>query len=268
MGQMADETAGPGAAADTGPARAGGVPRRVAALQLRPGGGTAAVPVERLVGAEVDLVVLPEYYWVRPADRDVREAATHAADDLAALSELSERLSAVLVGGTILETDAEGRLYNTAPVFHAGREVGRYRKRRLMPGEAAAGLATGADTGLFTAGNLRLGVLICADVFDSGSYRSLAPFGPGAIAVPTNSPFRPVDPLEDKMARDETYFAAGSREAGAVVVKACTVGGVFGRRAQGRSLVAGPDGLLVRLAPDQEDREALLIVDLPTGKLI
>lgn len=245
-----------------------GAVRRVAALQLRPGGGAAAVPVGRLADAGVDLVVLPEYYWVRPADRDVREAAAHAAEDLAELAALSARLAAVLVGGTLLETGDDGRLYNTAPVFHGGREIGRYRKRRLMPGEAAAGLSAGADTVLVDAGDLRLGVLICADVFDAHAYAGLAGHRPDVIAIPTNSPFRPLDPLEAKLERDEAYFASGARTTGAVVVKACTVGGLFGRRVQGRSLVAGPEGILARVPPEKEHEEALLVVELPGGKLL
>lgn len=244
------------------------VPRRVAALQLRPGGGPAAVPVARLERAGVDLVVLPEYYWVRPDDGDVRDTARHAAEDLEALAALSARLAAVLVGGTIVESGTDGRLYNTAPVFHAGREIGRYRKRRLMPGEAAAGLATGRDTPVFEVAGLRVGVLICADVFDDRFYGALAELRPDVIAIPTNSPLRPLDPLEDKLARDEAYFAAGARVTGAVVVKACTVGGIYGRPAQGRSLVAGPDGIAARIPPEAEDREAHLIVEFPGGKLL
>jgi NAD+ synthase (glutamine-hydrolysing) len=243
-------------------------PRRVAALQLRPGGGPAAVPVARLESAGVDLAVLPEYYWVRPDDGDVRDTARHAAEDLEALAALSARLSAVLVGGTIVESRSDGRLYNTAPVFHAGREIGRYRKRRLMPGEAAAGLGTGDDTPVFEAAGLRVGVLICADVFDDRSYAALAELRPDVIAVPTNSPLRPLDPLEDKLARDEAYFAAGARVTGAIVVKACTIGGIYGRPAQGRSLVAGPEGVAARIAPEAEGREAHLIVEFPGGKLL
>jgi predicted amidohydrolase len=240
----------------------------VAALQLRPGGGAAAVPVARLVDAAVDLVVLPEYYWVRPDDGDVRATAAHAGHDLEELARLSARLDAVLVGGTIVESGADGRLYNTAPVFHDGREIGRYRKRRLMPGEAAAGLGTGDATPLFAAGGLRLGVLICADVFDPASYAGLAEHRPDVIAVPTNSPFRALDPLEAKLARDEAYFVAGARVTGAVVVKACTVGGIYGRPSQGRSLVAGPMGILARVPPGEEDREAHLVVEFPGDKLL
>ena len=88
------------------------------------------------------------------------------------------------------------------------------------------------------------------------------------MAVPTNSPFREDDTVEAKFARDATWFVAGAQAARAWVLKSCTVGGIFGRRSQGRSLVAGPDGVLTRVEPEHEALEACLIVDLPGVKLV
>lgn len=237
---------------------------RVRALvwQARPGRAVTAEELARLDALRPDLVVLPEYFWVRAEDAGPAATADHAAEDLARLAALSERVDAVWVGGTLVERAGDGRLHNSAPVFDRGQEVARYRKRRLMPGEAAAGLVPGHEPVVVTVRGWRLGLLVCADVLDPAAYDDLAPLRPDLVAVPTHSPLRPVDPPGEKLARDQAYFEAGARRTGAWVLKACTVGGVYGRRAQGRSLIAGPAGVLRRVEPAGEAEERWLSADL------
>lgn len=237
-------------------------PLRVLVWQARAGRGVTAADLGRLDALRPDLIVLPEYFWVRPGDGGPADVADHADEDLAALAGLSGRIDAIWVGGTFVERAPDGRLHNSAPVFDRGREAARYRKRRLMPGEAGAGLMPGAEPGFVVVRGLRLGLLICADVLDADSYADLAPFRPQVIAVPTHSPRRPVDPLGDKLARDAAYFEAGARSTGAWVLKACTVGGVHGRAAQGRSLIVGPSGVVERVEPAGEQEERWLTADL------
>lgn len=235
---------------------------RVAVWQLPPGGRFPEAGLERLRSEAVELVVLPEYVWVRPEDGHAAAAAAHATEDLACLAALSREVDAVWVGGTFLERDG-ARLFNSCPVFEGGREIARYRKQRLMPGEVAAGLSPGAGPGVTTVRGIRIGLLICADVLDAATWAALAPLQPGIVAIPTHSPYRPDDTPEARETRDRTLFVAGAEVTGAIVLKACTVGGVFGRRAQGRSLIAGPGGIVARVDPAGDADERLLVADVP-----
>jgi predicted amidohydrolase len=153
-------------------------------------------------------------------------------------------------------------VFNTCFVFERGREVARYRKRWLMPGEERAGVTAGREPIVVDVRGFRLGLMICADVLHEESYLEMASLRPEIICVPTNSPFRPEDPIAEKLERDQTYFVEGARRSGAWVVKACTVGRIFGRPVQGRSLVAGPRGVVARVPYDREGKACLLTADL------
>jgi predicted amidohydrolase len=230
----------------------------VAVWQAEPGSGIGSRALGALGAISPDLIVLPEYFWVRPEDKDANEASRHYDEDRETLAAVSRELDAVWIGGTLVEPGGDGRLYNTALVYDQGRTALSYRKRRLMPGEAAGGIHPGSTPAVADIRGVRLGLLICADVFEPASYADLAAHRPHVIGVPTNSPYRPDDRIEDKLQRDETWFAAGARRSGAWVLKACTVGKVFGRPVQGRSLIAGPEGVLVRVPPEKELEPQLL----------
>ena len=230
--------------------------------QAEPGSGIGRDALGALGAISPDIIVLPEYFWVRPADGDAREASRHFDDDRQTLAALSFELDAVWIGGTLVEPGEDGRLYNTALVYDGGRVALSYRKRRLMPGEAAGGIHPGSTPAVADIRGIRLGLLICADVFEPTSYADLAAHRPDVIAVPTNSPYRPEDRIEDKLERDETWFAAGARRTNAWVLKACTVGKVFGRPVQGRSLIAGPQGVLVRVPHEKELEPQLLTAQI------
>jgi len=236
-------------------------PLKAAIVQAEPGSGVLPGVLDALRVESPDLVVLPEYFWARPDDSGPLSMAARFEEIRAGILDLSRAVDAVWVGGTAVEP-RDGRLYNTCIVAAGGAEVGRYRKRRLMPGEAQAGLTPGADPFVVTARGITLGVMICADVLVPESYDLLAPHAPDAIAVPTNSPFRPHDTVEEKMARDESYFVAGARRTGAAVLKACTTGLVFGRPVQGRSLAASPAGVLERVPFDLEGEARILTVEI------
>src|SRR5512147_2566679 len=101
--------------------------------QAEPGSGITDEERTRYRQAGVGVLVLPEYFWVRPRDGDHRESADHAAQDLDLMARWTREESWVLVGGTFVEHHSdEDVFYNTCPVFHQGREIGRYRKIHLM----------------------------------------------------------------------------------------------------------------------------------------
>ena len=235
---------------------------RVGVLQAPPAEGVREDEIARFREGGVQLLALPEYFWIEPDDRDHRHAGRHAAATLERLAELSQGWC--VVGGTFVEPAANGGWQNTCPVFEDGREVARYRKINLMPGERKNGAVPGASFVTVTvAGGVRLAPVICADVLDAGTFSTVASLGADLIVAPVASPYLPDDSIEAKQARDQDIFVAGAARAGAPIVKVCGVGSVFTHRLQGRSLVAAPHGVVFRTPFDQESERGAWIVDVP-----
>ena len=51
------------------------------------------------------------------------------------------------------------------------------------------------------------------------------------------------------------------------IVKVCGIGRIFGKRLQGRSLVAAPWGVLTRVSPREEQSKHILNVELDMEKI-
>ena len=232
--------------------------------QAEPGSGITETEREHYRQAGVRILVLPEYFWVRPQDGDHRDSAAHAGDDLDVMARLSAEESWVLVGGTFVEQVGD-IYYNACPVFQAGREIGRYRKIHLMPGEARHGISPGRGFHLVEVLGLRLAPVICADVLYPDTFNEVAALRPNLILAPMSSPHLPGDTPEAKDKRDREIFLRGAARAGAPIVKAGGVGHLFQRPLQGRSLVATPGAILFRTPFDQEHARHAWIVDVPVS---
>lgn len=233
----------------------------IAIHQAEPGSGITPEERARYRQAGVRILVLPEYFWVRPGDADHRAAANHADEDLRTMVALTREEDWVLVGGTVIE-DREGVLHNTCPVFHRGKELGRYRKIHLMPGEARHGIQPGTSYLLVEVLGLRLAPVICADVLYPDTFDHVAGLRPDLILAPMSSPHRPEDTPQDKDTRDREIFLRGAARAQAPIVKAGGVGHLFQRPLQGRSLVATPETILFRTPFDAEHLRNTWIVEV------
>lgn len=246
----------------TSPSREGSRSVRVGILQAEPAGGIRAGEIEKFRQSGVQILVLPEYFWLESDDRDHGHAARHAEATLDRMSELSRGWS--VVGGTFVEPSEGGGWHNSCPVFEDGREIARYRKINLMPGELENGARPGCSFVTVTvAGGVRLAPVICADVLDAATFSSVASLGADLIVSPVASPYLPADSVEAKEKRDREIFVGGAVRAGAPIVKVCGVGSVFHHRLQGRSLVATPAGLLFRTPYNRENERGAWVVDVP-----
>ena len=235
---------------------------RVAIHQAEPGTGIPPEERDRYRDAGVQILVFPEYFWVRPTDKDHVQATRHFDEDMAALAALSREAEWVVVGGTVVEPDA-GLWHNMCPVFRDGKELGRYRKIHLMPGEARHGLTPGEDFVIVRALGLNLAPVVCADVLYPDTFHQVAALHPDIILAPMSSPFRSADTPEEKDARDREIFLRGAEAANAVIVKAGATGTIFGHPLQGRSLVATPKRILFRTPFNEETERRNWIVDVP-----
>ena len=239
---------------------------KLAALQKRIGSYIPPAEFHRLHELGVDLVCLPEYFFIPDGTRNQIETTSHRQTILSRLAAYSRELVGAVVGGTLVEEE-EGRYYNACHIFDCGQHIGFYRKRHLTGREQALDLKSGEGPAVFELRGFRLGVLICADVLLAESYRELAPLKADVIAVPTVSPYLENDTVAEKHRRDQEYFVKGARLAGAYVVKACGVGSLMGGRLQGRSLICSPAGIITRVTPRNEMLESTLIAEVDLDKL-
>lgn len=237
---------------------------RIGIHQAEPGSGVTVRERDAYREAGVQILVLPEYFWVRPGDRDHYDVARHYEEDLEGLRYLTQGEDWVVVGGTVVEP-REATFHNACPVFHRGEEIGRYRKIHLMPGEARHGITPGNDFVVLEALGLRLAPVICADVLYPDTFQRVAALHSDVILAPMSSPYRPDDTPEDKDARDQEIFLRGAASARAPIVKAGAMGSLFGRPLQGRCLVATPNAFVFRTPFEEEASRHAWTVDVPVG---
>jgi len=240
---------------------------KIAALQKRVGSHISPATFERLHEAGVDIVCLPEYFFISDGVRNQVETAGQRQNILTQLEAYSRSLAGVVVGGSLVEKAGDG-YFNTCHIFDSGRQVGYYRKRHLTVREKEVGLSPGERPVVFEIRGFRLGILICADVLVRDYFRELAQLKPEVIAVPTVSPFLENDTVAEKYSRDQEYFMRGAQLSGAYVIKACGVGILMGGRLQGRSLICSPQKVLARVIPSKEMLEATLIEEVDLDSLL
>jgi len=208
-----------------------------------------------------DFVCFPEYWGAGP-ELESQSSLLAAWPRLdAQMQRLSRLLSCVVIGGSRLAVSG-GDLFNAAPVFDSGRKVGEYAKVHPTDNERRRGVKAGPGPVSYRLGGVNVGVAICADSLAPGYFQRYAADGVDLLFVPNASPLRSGEPVEDKFARDQSIFVQGAREAGAYVLKVCSVGRIFGGALQGRTLVAAPWGVLHRVEPEAEDQPQVLAVTL------
>jgi predicted amidohydrolase len=214
-----------------------------------------------------DFLCLPEYFLLGSDVANHTCAAQHRDEHLAWLTALSDDLDTCLIGGSVVEA-VDNRLYNTCYLINRGLVLGRYRKRNPVAGELARGVSPGADTTVIEVDGVRVGLMICGDVFFPSMYDDLRDLNVDIIFIPTTSPFLPDDSPTARARRDEAYFLDGARRSGAYVVKTCGVGTLFGRPLQGRSLIAAPWGIVRPADEAALDRVRILteILDIGAGR--
>lgn len=117
-----------------------------------------------------DLLVLPETFSGQPCDYDDGEGGRQARQFLHTLA----RACAVnVIGGSIDFQDDDGTRCNTCFVVdRGGSEVGRYAKRIRFDRERDQ-RQPGIAPGVFEVAGVRVGVLICADLWEPALAREL-----------------------------------------------------------------------------------------------
>jgi predicted amidohydrolase len=234
---------------------------KIAALQKRMNSPLPPYEIERLQGLGVDLICLPEYFFIPDSARKQTLTAAYRQSILAKLEATSSKLQGIVVGGTLVEKEGLS-YYNTCHVFSEGKHIGAYRKVHPTSGERDNGISPGDGYKVFDIHGIRLGVLICADVLFPDSFAALAELQPDLIAIPTTSPFRQTDSATEKRRRDLEIYVAGAQKTSACILKTCGVGYLMGKRLQGRSLICTAEGIIAQVGYPKETLEATLVAEI------
>jgi predicted amidohydrolase len=212
--------------------------------------------------AGATLALLPEYFFA--ARGGPAEHAAHAPA-LRRFFEDASRETGMAVAGNLLDA-RPGGLVNLGVVADGGRMALEQPKVHPMPREAAAGVMPGLRFDAASVRDVRVGMLVCADILYPEAARVLALQGARILLNPVMSPWRP-DPEDPTRAARESLFVARAYDSGAFVLKA----GGFRKPGDGpvavagRSLVTAPWGVLARHADDFA--EQVLVADLDLDAL-
>ena len=205
-------------------------------------------------------IALPEYFSV-PNNMEHFTSAENISretyeETMKCLAEISEELQGIYVlGGTVLE-ETNGKFYNTSTLWRNGLLIGKYWKRNPINAELKAGVSRGDKPAVFTTEHCKVGMLVCADMFDPPTIKAVVDLGAELVFLPVAAmgthPHVKGHPLTEKLATEN----------GVYVVK---VGNVSSNARGGRSAFITPWGI------EQEASEALkdsvMTIDFDMQKL-
>lgn len=249
---------------------------RVAVAQMRSGTDVAANRAaivdltEQAAAAGAQLVAFPEYATYLGSDEafaDVAESI-ETGPTVSALRDLARQHDISILLGSMVESGADGGLYNTSVFVDADGEVaGTYRKVHLftstLPG--AAGSESNhitPGTGLTVVGwrNWNLGLSICFDVRFPELYRELAAMQADVLMIPAAfTVFTGKDHWD-------VLLRARAIENQAYVIAPGQIGKFEGGESFGRSCVIDPWGTVLAVVGDG-DGTGIAVADLKRERL-
>jgi NAD+ synthase len=228
----------------------------VGALEANAAKARAAWAAGRDAGA--DLVALPEMFLTGYQLQDLVLKRAFLADVARVLDRLAADCAdgpALGIGAPVL--DADGRLYNAWHVLQGGRAVAVVRKHHLPNDEVfdeKRVFASGAISGPYRIGSLRIGTPICEDAWHPDVAETLAETGAEILLVPNGSPY-----ARGKHAVRTQLMVARVVETGLPLVYLNTAGAQDDQVFDGASFVLNPGGRLAVQLPAFD--EALAHVD-------
>lgn len=191
-------------------------------------------------------------------------------------ADLAKELGVVIVT-SMFERRAAGLYHNTSVVFDTdGREAGRYRKTHIPddPGFYEKFYFTPGDLGIkpIQTSVGRLGVLICWDQWYPEAARLMALQGAELLIYPTAIGWQDSDTEDEKRRQRDAWITVQRGHAVANGIPVVAVNRV-GHEADpsgvtdgiifwGSSFVAGPQGELLYMAPENEEATVVVDVDM------
>jgi predicted amidohydrolase len=257
-----------------------------AALQLGPASTTIRQTVERILvlidsaaKQGVTLAGLPELaltpYFAAQVHSDL-DAYTSLEQNQWAIDTIGAALKSAKMACSVPFAEIKGQaIYNSMAFIDAkGKRIGTFRKMHI-PGQVEPkedGSMTILEKryfapgdlgfGVFDAGSVRIGGLICYDRRFPEAYRSLANNGADVMCVGYNTPVMGGGTLAGARRASELAMCGGAYSTATHIIgtgKAGTEGKV---RYIGGSLIIGPDGVILNKAKTNGDEVVLAEIDL------
>jgi predicted amidohydrolase len=237
---------------------------KVAAYQaplLRPGSWDALPLIRRRVEqCEADGVAIlccPEAVLGGLADCSADPARLAVATGRigSMLAPLASHTVTTIVGFTELGDD--GRMYNSAAVWHRGAVAGIYRKRH--PAIRRSVYAAGTHTPVFRIGGLTFGIVICYDSTFPEPAARMAAQGATLLFVPTSNALPRSRERDDVVTQARQTDAARATENNLWIVRADVAGRTSEFASVGSSGIIRPDGSILCTA--RANREDMLVGD-------
>jgi predicted amidohydrolase len=220
----------------------------------------AATAVRKAAEQNPAFIALPEYFSV-PNNVEKFTSAEKISKEtyhetIRFLAEISKEFPDIyILGGTVLEED-EGTFYNTSTLWKNGILIGKYRKRNPISAELKAGVSRGDKPAVFTTDHCKVGMLVCADMFDPPTIKAVVDLGAELVFLPVAAmgthPHVKGHPLTEKLATDNGIY----------VVKA---GNVSSNARGGRSAFITPWGIEKEASDAVED--SVMTMDFDMQKL-
>ncbi len=205
-------------------------------------------------------IALPEYFSVPNSMEKFTSAAKISKETYQAtinfLSKASMEIpESYIRGGTVLEEDC-CRFFNTSTLWKNGLLIAKYRKKNPIKVEIEAGVSRGSDPVVVETEHCKVGLLVCADMFDPVIVKQTVDLGAELIFLPVAAmgthPSVRGHPLTERI----------SSENGVFLVK---IGNVSSSLRGGRSAIIAPWGVLKEVSDAPED--SLVTMDLDLTRL-
>ncbi len=220
----------------------------------------AAVGIRKAAEQKPAFIALPEYFSV-PNNMEQFNSAEEISretchETMRFLAEISREFPDIyILGGTVLEEE-NGKFYNTSTLWRNGALIGKYRKRNPINAELKAGISRGDKPAAFNTEHCKVGMLICADMFDPPTIKAVVDLGAELVFLPVAAmgthPHVKGHPLTEKLATENGIY----------VVK---VGNVSSNARGGRSAFITPWGIEKEASDAVED--SVMSIDFDMQKL-
>ncbi len=237
--------------------------------------------IENLAAEGAQLVVLSELhdslYFCQTEDVDNFRYADEIPSEFTEIYSAAARDNNVVVVASMFERRAPGLYHNTALVFDRdGSIAGTYRKMHIPddPGFYEKFYFTPGDLGFEPIDTSvgRLGVLVCWDQWYPEAARLMSMRGAEMLIYPTAIGWNPDDTADEKERQREAWITVQRSHAVANGIPVVSVnrngfeedpsGQTSGIDFWGSSFVAGPQGEVLFMAPDNASCEHVVDIDL------
>ena len=209
---------------------------------------------------EPAFIALPEYFSVPNSMEQFTSASKISKETYQStinfLSAVSREFSkSYISGGTVLEEHC-GEFFNTSTLWKNGVLIAKYRKKNPISVEMKAGVSGGSEPVVVKTECCKVGLLVCADMFDPVIVKQTVDLGAELIFLPVAAmgthPRVTGHPLTERI----------SSENGVFLVK---IGNVGSSLRGGRSAIIAPWGVLEEVSDVPED--SLVTMDLDLKRL-